>query len=212
MVLFALWRPSKADEQRLKYQCSSKDLNYTNLGGTKDPSLLQELKQRGWVLDRTSVQVGKGPRAFRAATDCLQRWGHFQLGWTGVDPATSTQAGAQVVVTSKTLFLWSCNPLRIVYSERREPPRMRLPWQPRPPRSFSFAHGCLQGHMLTGEEAFRVEMRPDGSVWYDITTFSKPSHPLAIGFYPLLRHFQKKFASESARAVTWAVATAEKGT
>ncbi|GLC43570.1 hypothetical protein PLESTM_001491100 [Pleodorina starrii] len=128
--------------------------------------MLKELKQRGWVLDRTSVQVGKGPRAFRAATDCLQRWGHFQLGWTGVDPATSTQAGAQVVVTSKTLFLWSCKPAadRLLGAPRAAADATSLA-APAAPRSFSFAHGCLQGHMLTGEEAFRVEMRPDGSVW-----------------------------------------------
>ncbi|PNH08654.1 hypothetical protein TSOC_004767 [Tetrabaena socialis] len=58
--------------------------------------------------------VGCGARAFRAASACLQRWGHFQLGWTGVDPATPTRPGTLLAVTSRTLFLWSANPLKVV--------------------------------------------------------------------------------------------------
>ncbi|KXZ48377.1 hypothetical protein GPECTOR_28g784 [Gonium pectorale] len=150
--------------------------------------------------------VGQGERAYKAASALLRRWGHFQLGWTGVDPSTGTSVGSPVVVTSLTLFLWHCNPLRIVYSAQRDPPRFRLPWQPRPPRSLRFAHGCVEGHMLAGEEGFGVEMQQDGSVWYDITTFSKPVHPLAIAFFPLTRYFQTRFTSESARLVQTAVA------
>ncbi|PNH01117.1 hypothetical protein TSOC_013012 [Tetrabaena socialis] len=40
---------------------------------------------------------------------------------------------------------------------------------------------------------------------YHITTFSKPLHPLAAAFFPFTRHFQKKFGTESARAVLAAV-------
>lgn len=48
----------------------------------------------------------------------LGRWGHFQLGWAAVDPDTGTAEGAPLTVTAKTLFLWTCNPLRIVWVGR----------------------------------------------------------------------------------------------
>ncbi len=64
------------------------------------------------------TQVGRGAQAFEAARGVLGRWGHFQLGWAAVDPGTGTAEGAPVTVTAKTLFLWTCNPLRIVWVGR----------------------------------------------------------------------------------------------
>jgi hypothetical protein len=59
-------------------------------------------------------QVGDGDKVYKAARACLQRWGHFQLGWSNVDPSTGVAEGTVLAITSKTLFLWNCNPLRIV--------------------------------------------------------------------------------------------------
>ncbi|KAG2437870.1 hypothetical protein HXX76_005487 [Chlamydomonas incerta] len=207
MVHLALWRPSLADELRVKQEGSRNNLNYARdlVGTTKEPAAVRALAKKGWIVDSVSVKVGEGEKAYKAARACLQRWGHFQLGWSNVDPRTGVSAGTVLAVTSKTLFLWNCNPLRVVYNQQQEPPKLRLPWAPRPAQSFRFAHGCLDGHMLTGEESFSVEMRPDGSVWYDILTFSKPLHPLAVGFFPLTRFFQHKFGQESAAALARAV-------
>lgn len=59
-------------------------------------------------------QVGKGKDDFQRAKDFVEHWGHFALGWTGVNPRTPVSSGALVAVTSKTLFMWSCNPLEVV--------------------------------------------------------------------------------------------------
>ena len=48
-----------------------------------------------------------------------------------------------------------------------------------------------------GEERFNLELKEDGSVWYDICTFSKPGHPLAVLCYPIARLQQKQFAKDS---------------
>ena len=64
-----------------------------------------------------------------------------------------------------------------------------------------FAHGCLEGHLLAGEEAFVLERREDDSVWYGVNTFSRPAHPLALVGYPAVRALQWKFAKDSTRAV-----------
>jgi uncharacterized protein (UPF0548 family) len=129
---------------------------------------------------------------------------------------------------------------------------------------FAFAHGCLRGHLLAGEERFSVEWdHSDDSVWwaaaramalppgcraaymarpapaqllpgaarrhaapparhqltslpsplsslppslhlkhrYEIHTFSRPGHFLALLSYPLVRLMQMRFAHDSTRLV-----------
>ena len=98
-------------------------------------------------------------------------------------------------------------------------------------KRFAFAHGTLLGHLLArctraassvrarsaahlvaappraqaGEERFAVELKRDGSVWYDIFTFSRPGCLLAQLCYPVARAQQRAFARESMAAVTAAV-------
>jgi uncharacterized protein (UPF0548 family) len=136
-----------------------------------------------------------------------------------------------VVVSARTLLLWSRNPLQVVYVDTRAPPDCQ--------KRFAFAHGTLLGHMLVrlwqrsarsrrlsallmqlmtphspsarpapaqaGEERFAVELRRDGSVWYDIFTFSRPGCLLARVSYPVARAQQRAFARQSLAAVAAAV-------
>jgi uncharacterized protein (UPF0548 family) len=41
-------------------------------------------------------------------------------------------------------------------------------------RRRGFAYGTLPGHPEQGEEAFIVELADDGTVWAEITAFSRP--------------------------------------
>ena len=50
-----------------------------------------------------------------------------------------------------------------------------------------------------------MELRRDGSVWYDIFTFSRPGCLLAQLCYPVARAQQRAFARESMAAVQAAV-------
>ena len=119
--------------------CCSRGLNYALVGRTQEPtSSLSALQQEGWVVDHVRVQarafgraasgvgsavrahgappaqVGRGKDAFRRAKSCVEGWGHFQLGWARVDPRTHASRGTPVAVTSRTLIMWSCNPLKVV--------------------------------------------------------------------------------------------------
>jgi uncharacterized protein (UPF0548 family) len=53
-----------------------------------------------------------------------------------------------------------------------------------------FAYGTLAGHPERGEEAFVVELDEDGSVWFEVRAFSRPSHWLWWCVYPVLRFAQ----------------------
>ncbi|MEW5300212.1 MAG: hypothetical protein WDW36_003158 [Sanguina aurantia] len=169
------------------------------------------------------LQLGHGKALFQHARSALQGWKHFQLGWTGVSDDTPVKEGAGVCVVAKTLFMWSANPLKIVYVKEHVLPSPLFPSSLRPGsrhpgapvgsrrQVFSFAHGCLEGHLLAGEERFAVEWdTQDDSVWFDIYTFSRPAHPLALATYPLVRWYQKQFAQDSSDAMLGLAAQANK--
>mmetsp|Transcript_17404 Transcript_17404/g.55913 ORF Transcript_17404/g.55913 Transcript_17404/m.55913 type:complete len:226 (-) Transcript_17404:1295-1972(-) len=183
--------------------------NYKAVGLTRTPS---ECPPPWNALDHTEAQVGTGAADYEAAKKALQRWGHFQLGWTYVNPQTPVAKSALVCVVAKAapfLPLWTTCPLEVVYTEEKGGAAMgrKVKGGGAPPkggpgvRKFTFAHGCLGTHLLAGEERFSVEMRGDGSVWYEILTFSHAAHPISMLAYPMARWQQKRFARESVKAM-----------
>jgi uncharacterized protein (UPF0548 family) len=145
----------------------------------------------GYTVDHTRVRLGYGPGVFQAAMASLGRWDQFRLGWVEAVPTVSPiRVGTTVAVVARVLGLWWLNACRIVYVVDGD-------------RSFGFAYGTLPGHAESGEERFLVEWDPaDDAVWYDILAFSRPRHPLARLGYPLTRRTQKRFARDSAAAIT----------
>lgn len=170
----------------------------------RPPSL--RLPSVPYAVDRTFARVGSGEADFRRAKRLLREWGHFQLGWSEVDPATPVAEDARVCVCANVLGVWIRNPLRVVYLEDGiRPGGGERVLSDR----FAFAHGCLDGHLLAGEEAFVLERRAeDDSVWYGVCAFSKPAHPLAAAGYPAVRFLQWKFGRDSCAAVKQGVARA----
>ncbi len=100
---------------RLPNSPDRQPLNYAAVGATRNPVELQQLARQGWNIDHTRVKVGHGVQAFRAATSAVQRWAHFDLGWAAVQPSTGTSEGSPVAVTALSMFLWTVNPLRVVW-------------------------------------------------------------------------------------------------
>lgn len=151
-----------------------------------------------YVADNTSTRVGGGAEDFAAAKRAVSTWKHFQLGWSEVAPGTGATRGDPVCVCARVLGVWIRNPLQVVYKEETAD-------------RFALAHGCLQGHMLAGEEAFVVEKKSDGTVWFAVNTFSRPAHPLATLSYPAVRLLQWRFARDATKAVQREVRSARDG-
>ena len=62
------------------------------------------------------------------------------------------------------------------------------------------------GHVASGEERFLIEWdRSDDSVWYDLSSFSRPNGFLGRMGGPYARRIQARFAAESAEAMRRAV-------
>jgi uncharacterized protein (UPF0548 family) len=74
-------------------------------------------------------------------------------------------------------------------------------------REFGFAYGTLTNHAETGEEIFKVSLRPGtGEVSYVIRAASRPRALLARLGYPVTRSLQARFRRDSAAAIARAIA------
>ena len=63
------------------------------------------------------------------------------------------------------------------------------------PGRKGFAYGTLPGHPERGEEAFIVEQTEDGSVWLELSAFSRPANLFWWLGYPIGRIMQSIFTA-----------------
>lgn len=89
-----------------------------------------------------------------------------------------------VIVVARSLGLWSINPLRISAKKSSR-------------NAMSFTHRTLEGHQISGEETFTLELRGDGGVWYGVETVSRPATVVSALSLPVLRFYQGKFKRDS---------------
>jgi uncharacterized protein (UPF0548 family) len=183
----SLRKPSAKSLLRFLETQAKLPFTYSAVGATA------ELPPAGYVVDRIRIKLGEGESAFLSAKTALQRWEQFQLGWAEAWPSdTPIRPGEVVAITGRSIGLWWLNSCRIIYVIDVTDPISR----------FGFAYGTLPGHVESGEERFLLEWDQDeGSVWYDILAFSRPSHFLAKIGYPIVRRIQKRFARDSAAAM-----------
>jgi uncharacterized protein (UPF0548 family) len=153
-------------------------------GGGSSGGMQLRMPSVPYVTDCNFTRVGTGKEDFARAKGFMGQWGHFQLGWSDVDAATGTGKGDDVCVCANVFGVWIRNPLQIVYSEDGGGGGGGGSGGGRGGGGggggkgakgggggggackdrFSFAHGCLEGHLLAGEEAFVLERREDDSV------------------------------------------------
>ena len=170
---------------------SGQPLGYPEVGASRGEI------PRGYARDARRWIIGQGVEDFEAAVDALRTWKMFPPAWTRVFPNEVPPAeGRNFAVVIRAVGLYWINGARIVY----------LVDDHGPMRRGGFAYGTLADHAERGEEAFVVEMIPDGSVWYNLSAFSRPRHWLARLGAPFTRRLQRRFAHDSYRALAAAVA------
>jgi uncharacterized protein (UPF0548 family) len=155
----------------------------------------------GYVLDHNRQRLGEGDATFAAAVSALRRWQMVPAPLARVVPAgVAVEAGQTLGVLVRAVGAWWLNSARIVYVIDEAAA------SPASPRRFGFAYGTLPGHAESGEERFLVEQLADGSVWYDLTAFSRPRYWGARLARPVTRVLQRRFAAMSKAAMVAAMA------
>ncbi|MBW5480514.1 DUF1990 family protein [Streptomyces bambusae] len=67
-------------------------------------------------------------------------------------------------------------------------------WTAYAPDRAGFAYGTLAGHPEAGEESFTVELAADGTVWFEVTAFSRPGVWYTRLAGPLVPFLQLRYA------------------
>jgi len=138
---------------------------------------------------RRTAQIGSGPRVFAEAATALMSWQVHLLAGIGVSASSATAAaGTDVLLLARIGPLRLVAPCRVVYVID-EPGRR------------GFAYGTLDGHQESGEEAFTVSLRDDGTVAFTITAFSRPATLLARAAGPAGRYIQDVITDRYLRAL-----------
>lgn len=125
-----------------------------------------------------------------------------QLGWVEVVnlhesgvPSEGTTIG--VLSNIYNTFLWTLNPVRVVSSERN------MLWNSESQERYSqILYSTLEGHLLEGEERFRVSIsKASSDVSFEIISYAKGHGLLGSLCLPLIQPLQNRFLQESIQAM-----------
>jgi uncharacterized protein (UPF0548 family) len=193
--MLSLLKPTPERLTAYVQQHANLPLSYSFVGATKD--LPQVRTPAGFVHDHRRTLLGSGNQVWNAARQALDTWAMFQTGWTTLHaPQGAPRPDNVVALVIWYAGFWWVNPTRVVYLVDEPQPgsnKMR--------RRFGFGYGTVTGHVECGEERFLLEQDDSGQVWFDLTAFSRPRHPLVRLANPLTRRLQKAFGRDSAIAM-----------
>lgn len=195
--MWHLHEPSSERIRRLLAEQAGMPFSYPGVGATRDEPVPVP---PGYDLDHNRARLGEGQAVFDAACAALWRWETFPDPWARIEPVGTHGSGAGrppieegtvVAMVARALGLWWLSACRVVYTldETSESGSVR--------RRFGFAYGTLPKHVERGEERFSVELREDGTVWYDLLAFSTPRYWMARLAYPVARRLQHRFVRDS---------------
>jgi uncharacterized protein (UPF0548 family) len=137
---------------------TTRGLDYPEVGATRNDPL-----PAGYHHLRHTVRIGSGRAAFEAAGSAVTTWRMHRASGARVR-ATAERAGAGVRVEVSV----GVGPLRVAAP-------CEVVWTVHDRDRTGFAYGTLTGHPEQGEEAFTVDIRDDGSVWFTVLAFSRPA-------------------------------------
>lgn len=151
----------------------------------------------GYRAIRARTRLGRGADDYASAREALRGWEQFPRGWAELCfPDVPVETGRVVAVLARGLGLWWLNACRIASVVDEEGPG----------GCFGFAYATLPGHVASGEERFLIEWDPtDDSIWYDLSSFSRPDGRLARLGDGFLHRIQTRFAGDSVEAMRRAV-------
>lgn len=165
----------------------SRPLTYSPVGITRGTA------PEGFRTLRVRRVVGRGPRDFEAAAGALRSWEAQRVPGVRVEPPDApVSVDSEIRVRLGVGRLALSAPARVVYVLDA-------------PGRQGFAYGTLEGHPLAGEEAFVVDLEPDGRVAFTVAACSRPGSPLTRLAGPVLPVFQRLMAALYLRAVARAV-------
>lgn len=207
---FSLRRPNAALVDRYLADMDPLPFNHDFVGSTAGDSPLPHGR-----LICFEVSLGQGRGTFFSAREQLLSWdmhrGSSRTSILRASPARHKmpQVGEALATLASLPFggppmLWTMNPIRVSYVERRNPLICRSP-----ARFLGSGDGChaavgyatLQGHLLAGEERMEVRWHADGQVTFRVTSIARGAGLLGRAVFIFLKSSQNGFFHEQCRCM-----------
>ncbi|KAF4408684.1 MULTISPECIES: DUF1990 family protein [Streptomyces] len=133
---------------------------YPEVGATRERPL-----PGGYHLLRRRRRLGGGPRVFDRAAAAVLAWRGQRGAGLHVYPGGDAAEGGTVLLVPRPGGLRLPGPVI----------PCRVVWTADEPDRAGFAYGSLPGHPECGEESFTVLRDGTGTVWFEVTAFSRPA-------------------------------------
>ncbi|MCX5192975.1 DUF1990 domain-containing protein [Streptomyces sp. NBC_00249] len=151
-------------------------LSYAERGATRQRPL-----PAGYHHLHHRTRIGHGREAFEAAGAAVSSFRMHRATGATVRADGDALPGARVEIGLGIGRLRICVPCEVI-------------WTPDGPDRAGFAYGTLSGHPESGEESFLVELAEDGTVWFEVTAFSRPAAWYTRLAGPLVPVLQRGYA------------------
>lgn len=190
--MLTLRKPSQLDIARILCESENSPYSYAEVGETKG------VPPKGFRFNSHRILLGHGEQTFVRGKEAISQWRMFPTPMAQLfGNELPLEPGLTVAVLFHVGLLWSTNLCRVVYTFDEQGDIDR----------FGFAYGTLPEHVECGEERFEVQwLRADDSVWYEISVFARPQHPLVKLGHPYARYQQRRFRKLSGEAMQKATA------
>jgi uncharacterized protein (UPF0548 family) len=141
-----------------------------------------------------SIVIGHGPGDFERASKLMFSFDMVNaMRWANVVELSgakkSDKAVGTVLCTLIKCFnsVWTLNPVRICHISRSSKTQSRVK------RVDQIAYSTISGHLISGEERFRVTLENNNDVVFEIFSFTKGAGFLGTLSMPLIRPIQSAF-------------------
>lgn len=147
---------------RHRRELASRALTYDAVGRTTTALSAASAPR---VFEATRL-VGQGDQAWAAASDAVRKWAVKTR--SGFDVRDAEGRAVSRAELGRFWLVARLGPLRV-----HEP--IEVVAIVDEPNRVGYAYGTLSGHPVTGEEAFLVDRRADGSVWLTVRSATWPA-------------------------------------
>jgi uncharacterized protein (UPF0548 family) len=166
-------------------------LNYDVVDGTT-PAVEQWQPPDGWRAYEHTIRIGTGPDLWDAASSAVLSWGVKTRSGFTVDPPL--EAGRRAREGERYWLVARIGPFRV-----REPVEIITAISTRD--RAALAYGTLEGHPVSGEEAFIVHRDDAGNVSLTLRSLTRAGRGPWRGLFPLILMAQRVYRRRYLRAL-----------
>ncbi len=170
-------------------ELEDRQLTYEPVGATR-PELTTWTPPSGFRSHESTTLIGHGDSDWSAVAAVICRWAVKTRSGFSIEPAPDHD----VTVAERCWIRLPLGPFAV-----REPVEVVAVTCDEDRRGF--AYGTLQGHPVSGEEAFVVSRSADGDVWFTLRSLTRTPHGRWRVAYPIALVAQRLFRRRYQRAL-----------